>query len=211
MAGAHRFLKRLWDLAARPEYDAPELDTWSKRRAFLEAFDWARLDGERRTARSELHAILDQANRDVQRYQFNTVVAAGMKIANLLQPLSDSPSSDGDRALLLEGVDALVRLLAPVVPHITHAVWDRVKVVAAEAVIDAPWPRPDPEAMTRETVELAVQVNGRVRSRIHVPPEADKAAVEAAALADDNVQRFVAGKDIRKIIVVPGRLVNVVV
>ena len=212
VAGAYRFLKRLWALGARHDYDDPVLNTQAKRQVFLSGFDWSSLSAAQRGVRSEIHAILEQANRDVHKYQFNTVVAAAMKMANLLSQVPGGGSAEpGDRALFIEGVDVLVRLLAPVTPHITHALWDRVKIAAAAVVIDAPWPMPEPAAMVKDAVEMAVQVNGKLRSRIHVPTQADRASIEAAALGDENVQRFVAGKDVKKIIVVPGRLINVVV
>jgi len=215
VAGAYRFLKRLWALGARSEYDVPALDTQAKRQAFLGGFDWSTLNAAQRGARSEIHTILEQANRDVHKYQFNTVVAAAMKLANLLGQIPGANGAErgdaGDRAIYIEGVDVLVRLLAPVTPHVSHALWDRVKIAAAATVIDAPWPMPEPAAMVRDAVEMAVQVNGKLRSRIHVPTQADRASIEAAALGDENVQRFVAGKDVKKIIVVPGRLINVVV
>jgi leucyl-tRNA synthetase len=215
VAGAHRFLKRLWTLGTRREYDDPALDSQVKRQGFLAGYDWAGLDPRQREVRSEIHAILEQANRDVHKYQFNTVVAAAMKTANLLARLPGGEgggSGDaGDRAVFIEGMDMLVRLLAPIVPHVTHALWERVRVTAAAAVIDAPWPMPEPAAIVRDTVEMAVQVNGKLRSRIQVPSRAERADIEAAALGDENVQRFVVGKDVKKIIVVPGRLINVVV
>ena len=100
-------------------------------------------------------------------------------------------------------------LLSPIVPHMAQTLWNELG--HAGAVVDAPWPVADPDAMVKETIQLVVQVNGKLRGQVAVPAEADKAAVEAAALADENVQRFIEGKPVRRVIVVPGKLVNIVV
>lgn len=196
--GASRFLKRLWKMVG--DADATAADN----------FDWDQLSAEAKGVRSELHGLLDQANRDVARYQFNTVVAAAMKMVNLVSPLVEKARGDRDQAAVLaEGVWILLRLLSPIVPHITHALW-RASGFSGD-VLDAHWPEADREAMVRDTIELVVQVNGKVRGKVNVPADAPKNAVEEAALAEPNVQRFIEGKEMKKIIVVPGRLVNLVV
>jgi len=192
--GASRFLRRLWKIAV----DAP---TSTK-------IDWATADAEVRKQRSELHSFLEQANHDVDKYQFNTVVAAGMKILNLLADL-DKLDANGKDELLAEGVDIILCLLAPIVPHITHALW--LHRGHSEAMIDASWPKVDADALVRDTLDLVVQVNGKLRAKISVAASADKQAIEDQALADENVIKFTEGKTVRKVIVVPGRLVNIVV
>ncbi|HFA59473.1 MAG TPA: leucine--tRNA ligase, partial [Rhodospirillales bacterium] len=137
---------------------------------------------------------------------FNTAIAAVMELLNAVGRFS--PSDPQDRAVVREALEAAVLLLSPIVPHITHHLWRRLG--HAEAVIDVPWPEPDPDALVREEIELVVQVNGKVRSRIRVPADADREAIEQAALADERVRRFVGDGEVRKVIVVPGRLVNVV-
>jgi len=216
VAGAFRFLKRVWSLADRPEYGpASGFDAPEARRALVEGFDWATLTGEQKKARAEVHGCLAQAVRDFDKYQFNTVVAGCMKIMNVIGGLprfdEGNESQRGYQAILFESVDILLRLLAPIVPHIGHALWPRAGLGQVEAIIDAPWPQADEAALVRDTLELVVQVNGKLRGSIQVAADAARDAIEQAALAEPNVQRFVEGKGIRKVIVVPGKLVNVVV
>jgi len=215
VAGAHRFLKRVWELGNRLEYRYPDFDHGRKRKAFLEKFDWGTLTQEQRKIRGEIHALLEQANRDFAKYQFNTVVAACMKMVNALHqvPLFDAgnTSQRGYAAVVFEAVDILVRLLSPVVPHITHALWHKVGVGDVPAVIEAPWPQPDAGALVKEVIDMGVQVNGKLRGRIAVPAAATEGQIRDLALADEGVQRHVAGKPARKVIIVPGKLVNIVV
>jgi len=216
VAGAFRFLKRVWSLADRPEYSKEfGFDTPAARRALVEGFDWGTLIAEQKKARGEVHACLAQAVRDFDKYQFNTVVAGCMKIMNVIGGLprfdEDNESQRGYQALLFESVDILLRLLAPIVPHIAHVLWPQVGLGQAEAIIDAPWPEADEAALVRDTLELVVQVNGKLRGSIQVAADAPREDIERAALAESNVQRFIDGKGIRKVIVVPGKLVNVVV
>jgi len=195
--GAYRFLRRVWEFAAERHSmltggAAPAAPTGAAQQAL----------------RREIHQILKQADFDYGRQQFNTVVSAAMKLLNLLQKVpTDACGSDADVAR--EGFSILLRVLAPVAPHVTHVLWRELGFGAA--VADADWPRPDPSALTSDTVELVVQVNGKTRGRVPVPAGADTGRIEEIALADPNVARHVGDQVIRKIIVVPGRLVNVVV
>jgi len=120
-------------------------------------------------------------------------------------------SQHGYAAVVFEAVDILVRLLSPVVPHIAHALWQRVGVGEVQAVIEAPWPTPDAGALVKDVVEMVVQVNGKLRGRIAVPATASEPQIRELAHADEGVQRHVAGKTVRKIIIVPGKLVNIVI
>ena len=144
--------------------------------------------------------------------QYNPVVSAAMKMLNALEDakLGGSPA---EAALLRECVGILLRALYPVAPHITHALWNELGYAAqfATEIIDAPWPQADAAALVTDEVELVVQVNGKLRASIRVPAAADKSAIEQAAIADANVQKFVAGQPVKRVIVVPGKLVNVVV
>ena len=149
-------------------------------------------------ARFEIHTVLKQANYDIQKQQFNTVASAAMKILNVLER---SPSR--------EGTSILLRLLSPITPHIAHTLWRELKF--GEDIMTAPWPEPDPAALEQDEVELVVQVNGKLRGSIVVPKQADKSAIEKLAMSNPNVQRFVAGQNVKKVVVVPGRLVNLVV
>jgi len=215
VAGVYRFLRRVWELGNKPEYRYPEFDDAAKRERFVRGFDWAALSPEQRDVRSTVHALLDQANRDFNKYQFNTVVAACMKLVNTIYQIPAFDVADrgqrGYAACVFEAVDVLVRLLSPIAPHIAHALWGRVAVSTIPAVIDAPWPTADARALVRDQVEIVVQVNGKLRGRINVPANAPEDHVRDIALTDENVQRHVAGKAVKKTVVVPGKLVNIVV
>jgi leucyl-tRNA synthetase len=130
-----------------------------------------------------------------------------MELLNSLAKFEDS-SAQG-RAVAHEALEIAVLCLSPIVPHATHALWHALG--HTRAIIDERWPRADAEALKQSMLEIVVQVNGKLRGRISVPPSADEAQVRAAALADVNVQKFVAAMTVRKVIVVPGKLVNVVV
>ena len=215
VAGAHRFIKRAWELGNRPEYRLADFDSGSKRESFLNSFDWKSLPPEARKRRAEIHAALEQANRDFSKYQFNTVIAACMKMVNTLQQLptvqSSDPSARAQVAVLFEAVDILVRVLAPIVPHVCHALWRKVGVGATPMIIDAPWPSVDAAALVRDVIEMVVQVNGKLRARVSVPATASEQQVKDIVLADETVLRHIAGNPVKKVIVVPGKLVNIVV
>ena len=194
--GASRFLKKLWRLATDIDMQA------------IPGVDWSTADSAIKKQRGELHNLLVQVNRDVAKYHFNTVVAAGMKMVNLLGDIA-TDNSDAARALYAEGIDMVVRVLAPIVPHACHSLWQSWG--RDGAVLEAAWPQPDEAAMVQDEIELVVQVNGKLRAKINVPADADKDAIEQQALGDENVTRHTDGKTVRKVIVVPGRLVNIVV
>jgi leucyl-tRNA synthetase len=171
--------------------------------------DFATLPENLKTLRREVHKVLQQADNDYRRIQYNTVVSACMKLLNLLEgaKLADEPASN---AVLYEGFSIFLRLLYPVAPHITHVLWQELGYAQSFGdILDAPWPQVDAAALEQADIELMVQVNGKLRGSIRVPREADRAAIEAAALASDSVQKFVTGAP-KKIIVVPGKLVNIV-
>ncbi|UYG06220.1 leucine--tRNA ligase [Halomonas sp. M4R1S46] len=195
--GAHRFLKRLWRLVAEHvEAGTPgELD----REALTEP---------QRELRRKTHETIKKASDDIgRRTTFNTAIAAVMELTNALGRFDDA--SPQGLAVAREAVEACVLLLAPITPHACHALW--AELGHAEPAIDAAWPTLDESALTRDTIELVVQVNGKLRARLEVPADADKAAIETQAMAAENVQRHVEGKTLRKVIVVPGKLVNIVV
>jgi leucyl-tRNA synthetase len=129
-----------------------------------------------------------------------------MAMVNTLSRLGDGPD---ERAVLREGLGIVLRLLAPITPHVAHALWRGLGLGAH--VLDAGWPAVDESALAQDTIEYVVQVNGKLRGRVQLPAGADQAAIQQAALANDNVRRFVGDAQVRKVIVVPGKLVNVVV
>jgi len=193
--GAHRFLKRLWALAA------------GSRKAVQSAGNPAVSDltPAPRAIRREIHEALKQALFDYERQQFNTVVSACMKIVNHLYRLGQDLA---EKTLLREGLGIVLRLLAPITPHIAHELWRQLGY--GTDILDATMPRPDPEALRQDNVQYVVQVNGKVRARILLAADVGRQQAEQAALADDNVRRFIGELAVKKVIVVPGKLVNVV-
>lgn len=213
--GAFRFLKRFWRIVVDPRH-ARLLYQWQELlKEGGENYNWQTLTPEIKKIRYEIHSLLDQANRDVEKYQFNTVVAAAMKMLNAIQPLiaqltdSREPTLTGAEAAFCEAIDILLRMLSPIVPHITHVLWQAMG--CSTAILDASWPRVDADALTQESVELVVQVNGKRRGQINVATDSSKADIEIAALANEAVNKHTEGKTVAKVIVVPGRLVNIVV
>ncbi len=198
--GAHRFLKRVWAFAQKQE-------------AAIRAggaVDGA-LPPAAKTLRREVHGVLKQISYDYERMQYNTVVSGAMKLLNALDAYPADGSAAGN-AVLREGASVLLRALYPACPHLTHALWQRLGYAAALGeLLDAPWPAVDEAALLQDEIELVLQVNGKLRGAITVPTGADKAAIEAAALASPEVAKFAEGRKPKKVIVVPGRLVNVVV
>jgi len=195
--GAFRFMKRLWKavhqhVSGEP---APRLEP-------------ALLDAAQRDLRRQVHETLVKVTNDIgRRRTFNTAIAAVMELLNAMARFDDR-SSQG-RAVMQEALETVVIVLSPVVPHACHALWSALG--HATAVVDERWPEADPAALERETLELVVQVNGKLRARIQVPADAGEDTVREAALADPNVQRYVEGRPLRKFIYVPGRLANLVV
>jgi len=197
LEGAQRFLKRLWRLVHGHVAAGGPV-----------AANTGSVDGEGKALRGGIHRSIAKIGDDIGRRQtFNTAIAAAMELCNELGRWKDG--SDEGRALMQEGLEAVVRLLAPITPHICHELWQALG--HERAVIDEPWPRADPEALMRETINWGVQVNGKRRAQLALAPDCSKEDAEAAARADANVARFLDGKTVRKVIVVPGRLINFVV
>ena len=194
--GANRFLKRLWKLVDKQVATAPGA-----------SLDVAALDEQQKSVRRKTHATIAKVSDDFGRRQtFNTAIAAVMELCNELGKLdADNAQS---RAVTNEALHAVVLMLCPIVPHICHSLWQALG--GTGDVMNAAWPVVDESALARDSIEMVVQVNGKVRSRMEVAADADKPAIEAQAVAQDNVQRFLEGVTVRKVIVVPGKLVNIV-
>jgi leucyl-tRNA synthetase len=195
--GAFRFLKKLWKAVYEHVSRGPAA-----------APDKSALSPAQRDLRHLVHGTLVKVTDDIsRRRKFNTAIAANMELMNALARFEDrSPSG---RAVLQEALEHIVVMLSPVVPHICHSLWHALG--RDSAIVDERWPVPDPDAVAQDMLEIVVQVNGKLRGRISVPASADDEALRQAALRDANVQRFVLDKPIRKVIVVKGKLVNVVV
>ncbi len=196
--GGNRFLKRLWKAVnAHLEAGTP---------GELSVSD---LDDNQQALRRKTHATIAKVTDDYGRRQtFNTAIAAVMELLNEINKSADRSSPLG-LAVEREALEAAVQLLAPIVPHICHALWQALG--HDHAIIDQAWPQFDESALKQSSIEMVVQVNGKVRARVSVDAEADKDSIEKIALAEENVVRFIDGKTVRKVIVVPGKLINIVV
>ena len=192
--GSTRFLRRLWTFA------------WEFERAgAANGAVPAELPKDLAGVRREVHAVLKQANYDIGRHQFNTVASAAMKILNALE----RAPAESAGPVLREGLGILLRLLSPITPHVAHYLWRELKF--GEDVLTAAWPEPDAAALIEDEIELVVQVNGKKRGDVRVPREADDETIKRIVLALPFVQKIIAGLSVKKIIIVPGRLVNIVV
>jgi leucyl-tRNA synthetase len=194
--GAHRFLKRLWRMVHEHVANGP-----------APALDVSRLSDAQKGLRRKTHETIAKVSDDIsRRLTFNTAIAAVMELLNDVNKL-DCTDSQG-RAVRQEALNTAVMVLSPIVPHISHTLWQALG--HDEPVVDAPWPKADEQAMKRSEIQIVLQVNGKVRGKEEVSVNISKTDLEALALNNENVLRFTEGKTIRKVIVVPGKLVNVV-
>lgn len=194
--GSHRFLKRLWKLAATHLEAGP-----------TPALSPESLNGPQQDLRRKTHETIAKVSDDYgRRLTFNTAIAAVMELVNEISRFQRQ--SDQCLAVEREAIEATVRLLAPIVPHISHQLW--LNLGHSDAVIDATWPQVDESALVRNTIEMAVQVNGKLRATIEVAADADAESIKQMAREQENVQRFLADLTIRKEILVPKKLVNIV-
>ncbi|MFN9967215.1 MAG: leucine--tRNA ligase, partial [Lysobacteraceae bacterium] len=196
--GMARFLRRLWNQVQKhvDGGKAPALDA-------------AALTPAGKAIRRQLHETVQKVTDDyTRRYSFNTAIAAVMELLNALSKYDEA--GDAARALRQEAFEAVILLLNPITPHTSHALWQVLG--HPETVLETlPFPAVDPAALVRDSLTLAVQVNGKLRGTIEVPAAADKAAIEAMALAEPNVVKFIEGQAVKKVIIVPGKIVNLVV
>ena len=206
--GSYRFLRRVWNFG----YKLSRTDWAQAVESVAQAhkLNDVAFGKEAKALRREIHTVLKQVDYDYQRMQYNTVVSGTMKMLNALEGF-DAEATAGGQVALIEGFGILLRCLYPATPHITHQLW-RGLGYAGELgeLLDAPWPKVDPVALVQDEIELMLQINGKLRGSILVPASADKAAIEAAAVASEPVQKQANGAAPKKVIVVPGRLVNVV-
>ena len=199
--GANRFLRRVWNFGYAQSATIQSALAGGAAPATGDA---------QKNLRRELHKLLQQADYDLKRIQYNTVVSACMKMLNTLESakLDDSAQS---KALIAEGFSIFLRLLNPVAPHITHVLWQELGYAGVHGdLLNAAWPQVDPQALEQSEIEMMIQVNGKLRGSITVSKDADKASIEAAALACESVQKYVETTP-KKIIVVPGKLISIVV
>jgi leucyl-tRNA synthetase len=203
--GSYRFLRRVWNFGVK----LGAMNSGAAGARISSA--GGPFDKETKALRLEVHTVLKQVDYDYQRMQYNTVVSGAMKLLNALEDFRGNTSKSAVAALR-EGFSILLRCLYPVAPHLAHALWVKLNYASEHGdLLDAPWPQVDEAALQQDEIELMLQVNGKLRGSITVPAGADKAAIEAAALASDAFIKQAAGAAPKKVIVVPGRLVNIVV
>ncbi|WP_281214141.1 leucine--tRNA ligase [Shewanella insulae] len=194
--GAHRFIKRLWKLAHDHVSQGPTV-----------ALDVASLNGDQKALRRELHKTIAKVGDDIERRQmFNTAIASVMELMNRLQKAP--MASEQDRALMQEALCAVVRLLYPIIPHTSFELWQALG--HEECIENVLWPVVDESALVEDSKLIIVQVNGKLRAKVTVAADADKETVEAAGMAEEGVIKHTEGKTVRKVIYVPGKLLNIV-
>jgi leucyl-tRNA synthetase len=199
--GASRFLRRVW------VYSSSQADAIRTSEVVLPGD----LNGAEKELSREVHAILKQANFDYQRRQYNTVVSAAMKMLNVLEPVKLGDKTEVRPAVLRECLSILIRVLYPVVPHLTYALWNEIGCDQSfGTLLDAPWPEVDEAALIQTELTIMLQINGKLRGDIRVPADATKEQIEALALQSEPAMKALNGVVPKKIIVVPGRLINIV-
>ncbi|MDR7306296.1 leucine--tRNA ligase [Rhodoferax saidenbachensis] len=207
--GSYRFLRRVWNFGYKlsaMDFVAAGADTTGA--SSLKDVEFGK---EAKALRLEMHSVLKQVDFDYQRMQYNTVVSGAMKMINALEGFKALDSA-GAQVALIEGFSILLRVLYPATPHLAHALWSELGYASTLGdLLDAPWPQVDTSALVQDEIELVLQVNGKLRGAVRVPAGASKEAIEAAALASEAFLSHAAGATAKKVIVVPGRLVNVVV
>jgi len=194
--GSHRFLKRIWK-SVYAHVSAGDVAT----------LDISVLNDEQKTLRRKTHETITKVSDDVsRRLTFNTAIAAVMELSNSIAKYNDT--SPQGLAVMQEALDAVTLLLAPIAPHICHELWNTLGHEGP--VIEANWPSIDESALTKSSQQIVIQVNGKVRAKIEMAADVDKETMEKTALDNENVKRFIDDKTVRKVIAIPGKLVNIV-
>lgn len=207
--GSYRFLRRVWNFGVKLlAIDSVAADASVISATSLKDVEFGK---EAKALRLEIHSVLKQVDYDYQRMQYNTVVSGCMKMINALEDFKATDCA-GAQVALIEGFGILLRCLYPATPHIAHTLWSELGYAKPLGdLLDTPWPRVDPSALVQDEIELMLQVNGKLRGSMVVSASADKAAIEQAALANEVFLKLANGAAPKKVIVVPGRLVNLVV
>ena len=207
--GSYRFLRRVWNFGAKQDAINKAADQATP--VSPTALKGLNLSKEAKTLRLEVHTVFKQIDYDYQRMQYNTVVSGAMKLLNALEDFADD-GSKGSRTALMEGLGILLRAIYPATPHLTHTLWAELGYAAHYGdLLDAPWPQADESALVQDEIELMLQINGKLRGAIVVPTGASKEEIERLAVSSEVFQKISEGAAIKRVIVVPGRLVNVVI
>jgi leucyl-tRNA synthetase len=200
--GSYRFLRRVWNFGVKLKAIDPV--------AVSAGLSEVAFGKEAKALRLDIHTVLKQIDYDYQRMQYNTVVSGAMKLLNALDDFKATDSA-GSTVALYEGFGILLRCLYPATPHIAHALWQELGYAAQFGeLLDASWPRVDEAALQQDEIELMLQVNGKLRGSVRVAAQATRETIEQAALQHEAVQALAQGAAVKKVVVVPGRLVNVV-
>ncbi|MDQ8002418.1 MAG: class I tRNA ligase family protein, partial [Pseudomonadota bacterium] len=201
--GSFRFLRRVWNYGVAMKNIAASAGGTGAAAAFGK---------NAKALRHEVHTVLRQVDYDYQRMQYNTVVSGAMKLLNALEGFKPQAGDAGDALAAREGFGILLRVLYPATPHLTHQLWHALGYAAEGGeLLDAPWPQVDPAALEQDEIELMLQVNGKLRGSLRVPAGADKASIEQLAIACEDFLKHAEGAKPKRVIVVPGRLVNIVI
>jgi leucyl-tRNA synthetase len=207
--GSYRFLRRVWNFG----FKLSAMDSVAAHASVAGASSLkdVKFGKEAKALRLEMHSVLKQVDYDYQRMQYNTVVSGAMKMINALEDFK-ALESEGAQVALIEGFGILLRCLYPATPHLAHTLWSDLGYAGHMGdILDASWPQVDASALQQDEIELVLQINGKLRGSVVVPSGASKDVIEAAALASETFRNFAAGAPAKKVIVVPGRLVNVVI
>ena len=205
LEGSYRFLRRVWNFGVK--LGGTEAVA-ARSQAVAQAGDFGKTV---KALRLEIHTVLRQVDYDYARMQYNTVVSGAMKMLNALEDFK-ATAEPGAGAALAEGFGVLLRVLYPATPHLTHGLWQALGYAALQGdLLDAPWPQVDEAALVQDEIELMLQVNGKLRGAVRVPAGASREQIESLTLASEAFIQFAAGAPAKKVIVVPGRLVNVVI
>jgi leucyl-tRNA synthetase len=206
--GSYRFLRRVWNFGVKlSAIDSVAADASVAGAKSLKDVEFGK---EAKALRLEIHTVLKQIDYDYQRMQYNTVVSGAMKLLNALEDFKAMDCA-GAVVALYEGFGILLRCLYPATPHITHQLWSELGYAGVLGdLLDAPWPKADESALQQDEIELVLQINGKHRGAVRVPAGASKEAIEALAVASEAVVKQADGAPVKRVIVVPGRLVNVV-
>ena len=199
--GAHRFLKRLW----KAIYNHTISNTGDNQGTVP---DTESLNENQKAMRLKLHQTIKKVSDDYgRRLTFNTAIAANMELLNWVSKFDDQ--SPTGQAIRQETYESMVLMLSPIIPHLCHQLWQELG--QDSVIIDHPWPQVDEAALVRESIEMVIQVNGKLRGKMQVSVETDKAGCEAMAINNENVQRYIKDRPVKKIIVVAKKLVNIVI
>jgi leucyl-tRNA synthetase len=206
--GSYRFLRRVWNFGVKQSaIDNGAAHAYSSGATALKDINFSK---SAKALRLEIHTVFKQVDYDYQRMQYNTVVSGAMKMLNALDDFKDD-GAEGNQAAVREGFGMLLRAIYPATPHLTHTLWDELGYAAQYGdLLDAPWPKACDSALERDEIELMLQINGKLRGSILVPAGASKEVIERIALDSETFQKQATGAAIKKVIVVAGRLVNVV-